>query len=183
MFLYQNTPANDRAFIGMVSDGYVGLWGNEASSWGLVMNVTNNYVGIGNLTPTHLLQVGTAYCDGSAWYPSSDRNLKSGFSPVDAAEILAKVTALPITRWHYTNDVSTAHVGPMAQDFHAAFATGPDDRHIADVDEGGVALAAIQGLNEKVEVRSQQLEAENVELNRQLDELKALVKVLAQKQP
>ena len=39
----------------------------------------------------------------------------------------------------------------MAQDFYAAFGIGPDDKHITTVDEGGVALAAIQGLNEKVE--------------------------------
>ena len=44
------------------------------------------------------------------------------------------------------------HLSPMAQDFHAAFGlNGTDDKHIATVDEGGVALAAIQGLNEKVE--------------------------------
>jgi phage shock protein A len=39
----------------------------------------------------------------------------------------------------------------MAQDFHAAFGTGTDDKHIATVDADGVALAAIQGLNEKLE--------------------------------
>lgn len=168
LWLYQTGPASDQAFVGMDLDGYVGFYGNMGANWGLVMNVTNGFVGIGNQTPSHLLQVGTAYCDGSAWYPSSDRNLKAGFAAVDAAEILAKVTTLPITRWHYKNDVSTAHVGPMAQDFHAAFATGPDDKHIADVDEGGVALAAIQGLNEK-------LEAENAALKARLDRLERLL--------
>src|ERR1019366_8130942 len=175
IFLYQNTPANDRAFIGMVSDGYVGIWGNAGGNWGLVMNVTNDYIGIGNLTPTHLLQVGNAYCDGNSWSPASDRNLKAGFAPVNAAEILAKVTALPITRWHYTNDVSTAHVGPMAQDFHAAFATGADDQHIADVDEGGVALAAIQGLNQKVESDNAALRAENADLKARLERLEQFI--------
>jgi hypothetical protein len=34
----------------------------------------------------------------------------------------------------------------MAQDFHAAFQVGDDDKHIATVDADGVALAAIQGL-------------------------------------
>ncbi len=38
------------------------------------------------------------------------------------------------------------HVGPMAQDFYAAFGLGLDDKHITTIDEGGVALAAIQGL-------------------------------------
>jgi cell division protein FtsB len=75
----------------------------------------------------------------------------------------------------------------MAQDFHAAFGlNGADDKHIATVDEDGVALAAIQGLNEKVETSSQnaevsirKLEAENAELKQSVDELRAMVKQLA----
>jgi hypothetical protein len=35
--------------------------------------------------------------------------------------------------------------------FLAAFGMGADDKHIATVDEEGVALVAIQGLNQKVE--------------------------------
>ena len=38
----------------------------------------------------------------------------------------------------------------MAQDFHAAFSLGADDKHIATVDADGVALTAIQGLNQKM---------------------------------
>ena len=49
----------------------------------------------------------------------------------------------------------------MAQDFYAAFNVGPDDKHIATVDADGVALAAIQGLNQKVE---EQLKAKNAEI-------------------
>jgi len=33
------------------------------------------------------------------------------------------------------------HLGPVAQDFHAAFGLGADDKHIATVDADGVALA------------------------------------------
>jgi hypothetical protein len=47
----------------------------------------------------------------------------------------------------------------MAQDFHAAFGVGPDDKHIATVDADGVALAAIQGLNQKVESENATLRA------------------------
>jgi hypothetical protein len=52
----------------------------------------------------------------------------------------------------------------VAQDFHAAFGVGTDDKHIATVDADGVALAAIQGLNEKVEVRSAKSEGSIREL-------------------
>jgi len=82
----------------------------------------------------------------------SDRNRKTDFAPVNARDLLAKLAALPVQTWRYTNEVSELrHLGPMAQDFRAAFGLGDDDRTIAIVDEGGVALAAIQGLNQKVE--------------------------------
>jgi len=48
----------------------------------------------------------------------------------------------------------------MAQDFFAAFKVGEDDRHITEIDEGGVALAAIQGLNQKLEEDVRQLRAQ-----------------------
>ena len=63
----------------------------------------------------------------------------------------------------------------MAQDFYAAFAVGADDKHISTVDADGVALAAIQGLNEKLET---QLGAKDVEirrLRREVEELRRLV--------
>ena len=64
---------------------------------------------------------------------------------------MKKVAALPITRWNFKQDKGIEHIGPMAQDFYEAFEVGMDDRHIATVDEGGVALAAIQGLNQKLD--------------------------------
>ena len=96
---------------------------------------------------------GAYLSDGGAWVNSSDRARKENFAPVDARSVLERVAALPIQTWNYTNEPpSVRHLGPMAQDFHAAFAlNGDDDKHIADVDEGGVALAAIKALNQKVE--------------------------------
>jgi hypothetical protein len=92
---------------------------------------------------------------------ASDRNLKEHFSPVDSRSVLEKVSTLPIQNWNYKEDTTSRHIGPMAQDFYAAFNVGPDDKHIAVVDEGGVALAAIQGLNQKLEA---QMEDKNAEI-------------------
>ena len=39
-------------------------------------------------------------------------------------------------------------MGPMAQDFHAAFGLGVSDKLIDTIDPDRFALAAIQGLNE-----------------------------------
>jgi len=105
---------------------------------------------------------------------ASDRNLKENFQPINPEQVLERVSALPISKWNYKQDAGTEHIGPMAQDFYAAFSVGPDDKHITTVDESGVALAAIQGLNQK-------LEAENTELKARLNELEATVKVLAER--
>ena len=113
----------------------------------------------------------------------SDRHIKQDFTAANPQEVLEKVAALPIQTWAYTNDASRRHLGPVAQDFHAAFGlNGADDKHIAVVDEGGVALAAIQGLNQKVELkdhkseeRIQNLEVENARLKQRLEALEQLV--------
>jgi len=39
LWLFQNTPNSDRAFVGMSSDDFVGFWGNAGIGWGLQMNV------------------------------------------------------------------------------------------------------------------------------------------------
>jgi hypothetical protein len=116
---------------------------------------------------------------------TSDRDLKSNFKPVNPQEVLAQVSALPITAWTYKNETGVQHLGPMAQDFYAAFKVGSDDQHIATVDESGVALAAIQGLNQKVEAarqkaegleqRLQQKETEVAELKARLEKLEHLM--------
>src|SRR5204862_232069 len=72
----------------------------------------------------------------------SDRNLKTGFAEVDAEAVLAGVRDLPISTWSYReDDPQVRHIGPMAQDFAAAFGVGDDDRRIHTVDANGVALA------------------------------------------
>ena len=108
---------------------------------------------------------------------NSDRNLKEKFTPIDAREVLEQVAALPISVWNYKQDLDTRHIGPMAQDFYAAFNVGTDDKHIATVDEGGVALAAIQGLNEKLKTKDAEIQA----LEKRLDDLEQWVKAFAQK--
>jgi alpha-tubulin suppressor-like RCC1 family protein len=139
------------------------------------------YVNAGGGTELMHLVQGALYVNG-ALVPSSDRNAKENFAPVQPREVLEKVAALPLSSWNYKADTATRHVGPMAQDFYAAFNVGPDDKHIATVDADGVALAAIQGLNEKVESGKQKaetqiekLEAENAELKQRLDKLETLM--------
>ncbi len=56
---------------------------------------------------------------------------------------------MPVSTWRFkSEDDSVRHIGPMAQDFMAAFGYGRSDKHIVGTDADGVALAAIQGLYE-----------------------------------
>ncbi len=106
--------------------------------------------------------------------PISDRNRKENIAPVNPSEVLEKVAALPISRWNFKED-HVKHVGPMAQDFHAAFGLGHDDKHIATVDADGVALAAIQGLNQKLEAELKEKDARIADLETRLVHLEKLV--------
>jgi hypothetical protein len=107
-------------------------------------------VGIGTTTPQAKLDVaGKVNC--TVLELTSDRAQKSGFAPVDTRAILDQVARLPISTWHYTNDPAVTHLGPVAQDFKAAFHLGTDDKHIATVDADGVLFAAVQALQADLE--------------------------------
>jgi hypothetical protein len=102
----------------------------------------------------------------------SDRNAKENFALLDPQSVLAKVAALPLSTWNYkAQDPAIRHLGPMAQDFKAAFGVGETDTGITGVDADGVALAAIQGLNQKLE----ETRAENADLRARLEKLERLV--------
>lgn len=168
-----NATNSDGALsVSIQGQGLIAEFGNASA---YVVTITNN---------------GTIFA--TAFSTTSDRNAKENFAPVNAQEVLAKVAQLPISQWNFKVDSGTRHIGPMAQDFYQAFNVGTDDKHIATVDEDGVALAAIQGLDEKVESgnrkaeikgqrseeRIQTLEAENAELKAQVGELRSQLESL-----
>ena len=101
----------------------------------------------------------TAYLsDVGMWTNASDVNQKTDFEGINPAQVLARVASMPITSWRYIGeDTSKRHIGPMAQDFWAAFGLGDDDKHIGTIDESGVALAAIKGLNARVEEQQREI--------------------------
>jgi trimeric autotransporter adhesin len=47
--------------------------------------------------------------------------LKANFEAVDPGHVLERVVAMPISTWNFKEDPGTRHIGPMAQDFKAAF--------------------------------------------------------------
>jgi hypothetical protein len=179
-----STATNAAPALRVVCDGGTNLDG--------ALSVSSNGKGLiaefGNAGgfPCVITNDGTIYCKNTVL--SSDRNLKENFTPLDAGTVLARVAALPVTQWNYKDDgANKKHIGPMAQDFQAAFQlNGGDDKHISTVDEGGVALAAIQGLNQKLEQQRrdkdaeiQTLKTQNDSLAERLNQLEATVKQLA----
>jgi hypothetical protein len=124
--------------------------------------------------PTSGIPEGCHLAAGSgSWDCTSDRNAKEAFAPVDRQALLRRLARLPITSWRYRRERGMVrHLGPMAQDFRAAFGLGRDRRHISAVDADGVALAAIQALY-----------AENRALKRELALVKRTVARLVEDGP
>jgi hypothetical protein len=102
--------------------------------------------------------------NGGAWASVSDVNMKENFRDLLADDVLAKIARMPIREWNYkAQDAAIRHVGPTAQDFHAAFGLGEDPLRISTIDADGIALRAIQALVHEVTTlreRVAQLEAQ-----------------------
>jgi hypothetical protein len=100
---------------------------------------------------------------GNAWAPLSDRGAKENFCDVDEDTVLERLAAVPIETWNLkSQDPSIRHIGPMAQDFAAAFGVGEYGDRITTSDADGVAFAAIQALYRKLQAqegRIRELEA------------------------
>lgn len=102
----------------------------------------------------------------------SSRTAKQNFAELDPIDVLGRVVQLPVLSWTYTKDAQQArHIGPMAEDFYEAFGLGDGDKHIAPSDKVGVALLAIQGLQQQIE----QLTQEKSTLEERLSKLEQLL--------
>jgi len=138
--------------------------GNYAS-W--LFNGANNAAGIFRIGNNVNNGNGAYLSAAGVWTNASSRTWKEGFAAVDIEGVLAKLVAMPMQSWFYKgNREDGLHIGPVAEDFAGAFGLGNDEKYIGTVDEAGIALAAIQGLDKK-------LEADNAALHKELDALTA----------
>lgn len=130
------------------------------------LNLTggSNYLNTGN---------GASLSAGGVWTNASSRELKEGFAAIDPGAILAKVLTLPITTWSYKTSDEGTHIGPVAEDFKETFGFAGDGKSIPTVDADGVALAAIQGLNAKLESENAELRARLARIEQSLLEVRA----------
>ena len=191
--MYVNSGANGLPFYGYAQNGspvaYSYVDGGDANKWKLLgatgtsLTVTTiGNVGIGTTAPTNKLHVAGGV-SATAFVSTSDRAAKENFKPISPRSILAKVADLPISTWTFKEMKDGEHLGPVAQDFYASFGLGGSERTITTTDEGGVALAAIQGLNQKVDEKDgeiQNLKRQNQSLEARVSQMEALLQQLTQ---
>ncbi|TKB99053.1 tail fiber domain-containing protein [Pedobacter cryophilus] len=110
---------------------------------------------------------------GGVWTNTSDVNKKHLFKKISNEEILQKLRALDIKEWSYKfEDESIRHIGPTAQDFHAAFNLGTDTKSIGTIDADGILMAATKALEMRTKKQSDDIDkliTENLELRKRLD--------------
>ena len=123
---------------------------------------------------------------GSGWSAVSDRNRKENFLAIDGEDLLARLRRVPVSTWNYkTQEREIRHIGPMAQDFHAAFGVGESNLLINQIDADGVNMAAAQALDARTLAQGKRIEAletanaalrtENAELRARLERIEALL--------
>jgi len=97
-----------------------------------------------------------------SWATLSDRTAKTAFTSINQQEILDAVVNLPISEWRYRGQAeSIRHIGPISQDFYAAFGLGDDEHFISTVDADGIALAAIQGMHTLIQEQDAIIQSQN----------------------
>jgi hypothetical protein len=135
--------------------------------------------GIFMYTSMNLSSGVTVPSGGGAWSSVSDRAKKENVEAVDGEDVLLRLRQVPVTRWNYRTQLADIrHMGPMAQDFHAAFGLGEDQLTISSVDADGVALAGVKALDARTDSQRQRierLEQENTALRERLERLEALL--------
>lgn len=111
----------------------------------------------------------------NSWSVLSDRQAKTNVAPIDGQRILELLNQIPISQWHLkSQSEAVLHIGPMAQDFYAAFGFGESERHLHSGDVDGVALISIQALYQRFQAQAEiieQLQTENEQLRAQMDQV------------
>jgi hypothetical protein len=110
------------------------------------------------------MSTGAYLASGSnSWASVCDSATKEDFRNVDRRALLERVASLRVRDYKMKDqDDGTRHIGPVAQDFAAAFGYGESNTCINLADADGVLLAAVQALYEQNQVltgRVSELEA------------------------
>jgi len=111
---------------------------------------------------------------GTAWVTLSDSNAKTAVVAVDPRAVLDKLDRMPVTEWEYKHDPHRRYFGPMAQDFHAAFGLGNDEKTINTLDADGVLFLSVKGLVAELKERDKAISELKAKLQAVEERLNAL---------
>ena len=117
---------------------------------------------------------GAYLTNGGVWTIGSSREFKENFQHIDGRELIKTISNMRVEAWQY-KDSEERHIGPVAEDFVAAFDVGVvreadghrEDKYLAASDVAGVALVGVQELAKK-----------NQELRHRIEQLESLVHTL-----
>ncbi|HJR05969.1 MAG TPA: tail fiber domain-containing protein [Pyrinomonadaceae bacterium] len=102
---------------------------------------------------------------------TSSRTTKENFFNVRGEDVLTSLRKVPVSTWNYISEgQQSRHLGPMAEDFYAAFGLGTSDKAIGVQDLAGVSIAAVKALDE----RTAQLQLKTAELEKLRSEVNEL---------
>ena len=162
------------------SDSFYAIWGQSKNSYAIIGEDSGSGVGIYGSSATGYAGYFGGKVGATSFVTVSDRNAKTKIHGIDGKTLLDKVGALPVSSWVFKSDPQKNHVGPMAQDFHAAFGLdGDDDKHINLTDIAGVSLAAIQELNKQMKEQNANVSAQLANKDAEIASLKAQLSSMA----
>jgi hypothetical protein len=179
------TVGSTRAMVISLGPSF-GVATNDAGTGTFTVRAANGiYFGTNTGTPSitsgRFIETSTgAYLTSTGvWTNTSDRNVKESFIPVNGEEVLRRLKGVPMTTWKYRADpAGVRHLGPMAQDFAAAFGLGDSDKAISTVDASGVALAAAQALDARTAAQQSRIGELEQQVRQQQEQIDALKKLL-----
>ncbi|MDB4948604.1 MAG: hypothetical protein JWM27_1253 [Gemmatimonadetes bacterium] len=136
--------------------------GASVSNWGQASAVISTSTG--------------AYLSTSGvWTNASDVRLKHLIENVSGEDVLTRLRTVPIRTWSYRVDPDgIRHLGPMAQDFRAAFGLGNDSTSIGTVDADGVSLAGVQALDRRTTTQQATIDRQQQTIQAQAREIAEL---------
>jgi hypothetical protein len=180
---FLNFNHNGNVRVEIAPSGYIDAGGG---SGGMIINGDTDIQGgldVWQKLEAHADLAVDGYIYGSFPPPVNSVNIaatKNVVTSKNAEDILNGVVNLNISSWDSQPDLkrpAAKHISPKAYDFNTTFGFGNSDKRISLMDEAGVALAAIQGLNQKLNEKNTQIEA----LEKRVAELERSIKLSAQK--
>lgn len=113
---------------------------------------------------------------GTAFFCSSSKTLKENFTEVDGETLLAQIRSVPLNTWNLIDEEGKPlHMGPFAEDFHAAFGLGDTDHAIGHQDIDGVNFGGVKALEKRTAALREEngrLRADNVALREEVNALR-----------